>query len=118
LPEWTPTTCHGEGKWELDLGAIALLWSGGCIIRSAFVGDIKKAYERSPALEPQRQPSLGILVRGESVHQLERVIHAGPIRVDRASRRDEKVKISCALTLLTNVVIAYNLEIESASRAA
>ena len=49
-----------------------------------------------------------ILVRGESVHQLERVIHAGPIRVDRGRRRDEKVMISGALTLLTNAVIAYN----------
>jgi TnpA family transposase len=49
-----------------------------------------------------------ILVRGESVHQLERVIHSGPIRVDRGRRRDEKVMISGALTLLTNAVIAYN----------
>jgi hypothetical protein len=49
-----------------------------------------------------------ILVRGESVHQLERIIHAGPIRVDRGRRRDEKVMISGALTLLTNAVIAYN----------
>jgi hypothetical protein len=48
------------------------------------------------------------LVRGESVHQLERVIHAGPIRVDRGRRRDEKVMIRGALTLLTNAVIAYN----------
>jgi TnpA family transposase len=60
-----------------------------------------------------------ILVRGESVHQLERIIHAGPIRVDRAHRRrDEKVMISGALTLLTNAVIAYNTWIESGSRAA
>src|ERR1700722_2970114 len=49
-----------------------------------------------------------ILGRGESVHQLERVIHSGPIRVDRGRRRDEKVMISGALTLLTNAVIAYN----------
>ena len=49
-----------------------------------------------------------LLVRGESVHQLERVIHAGPIRYDRGRRRDEKIMISGALTLLTNAVIAYN----------
>ena len=49
-----------------------------------------------------------ILVRGESVHELERVIHAGPLRYDRGRRRDEKVMISGALTLLTNAVIAYN----------
>jgi len=42
------------------------------------------------------------------VHQLERVIHAGPIRSDRGRRRDEKILISGALTLLTNAVIAYN----------
>jgi hypothetical protein len=47
-------------------------------------------------------------VRGESVHQLERAIHYGPIRADRGRRRDELVLISGALTLLTNIVIAYN----------
>lgn len=36
--------------WKLDLGAIALLWRGGCIIRSAFLGDIKLAYERNKDL--------------------------------------------------------------------
>jgi len=47
-------------------------------------------------------------VRRESIHQLERVIHAGPIRVDGGRRRDEKVTISGALTLLTNAVIDYS----------
>jgi TnpA family transposase len=60
------------------------------------------------AQAPFRRSVNRILVRGESVHQLERIIHAGPIRVDRARRRDEKVMISGALTLLTNAVIAYN----------
>jgi len=60
------------------------------------------------AQPPFRRSVNRILVRGESVHQLERVIHAGPIRVDRGRRRDEKVMISAALTLLTNAVIAYN----------
>jgi hypothetical protein len=50
-----------------------------------------------------------LLVRGEFVHQLERVIHAGPIRYDRGPRRDERIMISGALTLLTNAVIAYNI---------
>jgi TnpA family transposase len=57
---------------------------------------------------PFRRSINRILVRGESVHQLERVIHTGPIRSDRGRRRDEKVLISGALTLLTNAVIAYN----------
>jgi TnpA family transposase len=60
------------------------------------------------AQPPFRRSVNRILVRGESVHQLERVIHAGPIRVDRGRRRDEKVMISGALTLLTNAVIPYN----------
>jgi TnpA family transposase len=57
---------------------------------------------------PFRRGINRVLVRGESVHQLERVIHTGPIRSDRGRRRDEKVLISGALTLLTNAVIAYN----------
>ena len=40
-----------ERKWRLDLGAIALMWSGGCIIRSVFLGDIKKAYAKNSSLE-------------------------------------------------------------------
>jgi len=37
--------------WQLDYGAIALMWRGGCIIRSAFLGNIKEAFTRNPALE-------------------------------------------------------------------
>lgn len=37
-------------KWNLDLGACALMWRGGCIIRSVFLGKIKEAYDRNPAL--------------------------------------------------------------------
>ena len=40
-----------ERGWNLDLGGIALTWSGGCIIRSVFLGDIKKAFDKNPALE-------------------------------------------------------------------
>jgi 6-phosphogluconate dehydrogenase len=40
-----------ERGWKLDLGGIALTWSGGCIIRSVFLGDIKKAFDKNPALE-------------------------------------------------------------------
>jgi 6-phosphogluconate dehydrogenase len=38
-------------KWNLNYGGIALVWRGGCIIRSAFLGDIKKAFDRNPNLE-------------------------------------------------------------------
>jgi 6-phosphogluconate dehydrogenase len=37
--------------WKLNMGEIALMWSGGCIIRSAFLGDIKTAFERNADLE-------------------------------------------------------------------
>ena len=40
----------GEYGWNLNYGGIALLWRGGCIIRSAFLGKIKEAYDRDPAL--------------------------------------------------------------------
>jgi len=39
-----------EFKWNLNLGGIALMWRGGCIIRSRFLGDIKAAYDRTPNL--------------------------------------------------------------------
>ena len=34
--------------WNLNYGDIALMWRGGCIIRSIFLGDIKKAFEKDP----------------------------------------------------------------------
>ncbi len=37
--------------WELNNGGIALMWRGGCIIRSAFLGKIKEAFDRNPKLE-------------------------------------------------------------------
>ncbi|XP_049519997.1 6-phosphogluconate dehydrogenase, decarboxylating isoform X1 [Dermacentor silvarum] len=39
-----------EYKWNLNYGAIALMWRGGCIIRSAFLGNIKAAFDKNPAL--------------------------------------------------------------------
>jgi len=40
-----------ERGWKLNLGEIALMWSGGCIIRSAFLGDIKQAFTKNPQLD-------------------------------------------------------------------
>jgi 6-phosphogluconate dehydrogenase len=39
-----------EFTWKLDYGGIALLWRAGCIIRSAFLGKIKEAFDRDPNL--------------------------------------------------------------------
>jgi 6-phosphogluconate dehydrogenase len=39
-----------DQKWNLNFGGIALMWRGGCIIRSRFLGEIKKAYDKNPQL--------------------------------------------------------------------
>jgi 6-phosphogluconate dehydrogenase len=39
-----------EYGWNLNYGGIALMWRGGCIIRSAFLGKIKKAFDKNPKL--------------------------------------------------------------------
>jgi 6-phosphogluconate dehydrogenase len=39
-----------EYAWNLNYGGIALMWRGGCIIRSVFLGEIKKAFDKNPEL--------------------------------------------------------------------
>ncbi len=39
-----------EYKWTLNYGGIALMWRGGCIIRSVFLGKIKEAFDNNPNL--------------------------------------------------------------------
>ncbi len=39
-----------QNRWNLNYGGIALMWRGGCIIRSAFLGDIKSAFDKNPRL--------------------------------------------------------------------
>ena len=40
----------GDAARKLNYGGIALMWRGGCIIRSAFLGEIKKAFDKKPGL--------------------------------------------------------------------
>ena len=40
----------GSYGWDLNYGGIALMWRGGCIIRSAFLGKIKEAFDSNPEL--------------------------------------------------------------------
>jgi len=42
--------CSDTYNWNLDYGSIAMMWRGGCIIRSSFLSDIKKAFEIIPGL--------------------------------------------------------------------
>ena len=44
---WAAAATYG---WNLNYGGIALMWRGGCIIRSAFLGKIKAAFDRDPEL--------------------------------------------------------------------
>ena len=37
--------------WNLNYGGIALMWRGGCIIRSVFLGKIKEAFDKNPELD-------------------------------------------------------------------
>jgi len=39
-----------EFGWKLNMGGIALMWRGGCIIRSVFLADIKAAFDKNPNL--------------------------------------------------------------------
>lgn len=39
-----------EYHWKLNYGAVALMWRGGCIIRSRFLGKIKEAFDKNPDL--------------------------------------------------------------------
>ncbi|HNY15647.1 MAG TPA: decarboxylating NADP(+)-dependent phosphogluconate dehydrogenase, partial [Bacteroidales bacterium] len=39
-----------EYGWNLNYGGIALMWRGGCIIRSAFLGKIKEAFDKNPGI--------------------------------------------------------------------
>ena len=40
-----------ENGWDLNYGNVALMWRGGCIIRSAFLSNIRDAYETDPELD-------------------------------------------------------------------
>ncbi len=39
-----------ENDWQLDYGAVALMWREGCIIRSVFLGNIRDAFNKNPGL--------------------------------------------------------------------
>ncbi len=40
-----------EYSWNLNYGGVALMWRGGCIIRSVFLGKIKEAFDKDPNLD-------------------------------------------------------------------
>ena len=44
------STASKTYNWNLDLGEMARIWKGGCIIRAGFLNKIKKAFHENPAL--------------------------------------------------------------------
>jgi 6-phosphogluconate dehydrogenase len=74
---WLLRQAAKEFGWSLDLGACALLWRGGCIIRSSFLGKIKDAFVKTPdlsllILDPYFHNELKL-----SIHSLRTVIATG-----------------------------------------
>src|SRR6266545_1023516 len=43
-------TASEQYGWDVDLGAMATIWRGGCIIRARFLDRIRAAYEQDPRL--------------------------------------------------------------------
>ena len=73
----------------------------GRLLRSIFLCDYV-------TIEGFRREIHTLLSRGESVHQLQRVVYTGKVPTDRGRRRDEMKAISGSHALLTNIVLAWN----------
>lgn len=73
----------------------------GKLLRTVYLCD----YFGIPAF---RTEVFELLNQGESVHSLQRAIHLGPIGPKRGRSKEELVVISGSLTLLTNIVMAFN----------
>ncbi len=61
-------------NWELNYGGIALMWRGGCIIRSVFLGKIKDAFDKNPNLTNLLMDDYFQEVVGKSQDSLRRVL--------------------------------------------
>jgi TnpA family transposase len=73
----------------------------GKILRTIYLCDLLS----NPGFRRELQR---VLNQGESVHDLQRAIHHGPVRAKHGRSHDELTAISGALTLLTNIVMAWN----------
>ncbi|HEX4613521.1 MAG TPA: decarboxylating NADP(+)-dependent phosphogluconate dehydrogenase [Urbifossiella sp.] len=63
--------------WTLNNGGIALMWRGGCIIRSAFLGKIKEAFDKNKGLVNLLIDSYFAAELGRAQHGWRRAIAAG-----------------------------------------
>lgn len=60
--------------WNLQYGSIALMWRGGCIIRSVFLKDIKAAYDNNPQLQSLLHDAFFIDAMKKNVPALRNVV--------------------------------------------
>lgn len=54
-----------EYHWKINYGSVALMWRGGCIIRSSFLGKIKEAFDKNPSLK-------NLLLDGFFYHEIQK----------------------------------------------
>lgn len=73
----------------------------GKILRSIYLCDYLSC-------RPFRTEILSLLNQGESVHILQRALYNGPVGAKHGRRPEQLTAISSALTLLTNIVMAFN----------
>jgi len=72
-------TAGEENKWNLNLGGIALLWRGGCIIRSAFLDKISQAFSKDPSLKNLILDPYFSRILTETQQQLREVVAAAAL---------------------------------------
>jgi 6-phosphogluconate dehydrogenase len=66
-----------EFKWNINKGSVALMWRGGCIIRSQFLGNINDAFSKKPRLENLILDEFFIKEIEESQMGLRKSVHMG-----------------------------------------
>mmetsp|Transcript_41053 Transcript_41053/g.64102 ORF Transcript_41053/g.64102 Transcript_41053/m.64102 type:complete len:488 (-) Transcript_41053:147-1610(-) len=70
----------GEYKWDLKYGDIALMWRGGCIIRSTFLGKIKEAFDKNPDIKCLLLDQFFVEKLGTYIEGLRRIVAAAAVR--------------------------------------
>ncbi len=70
-------TAAKEYGWNINFGSVAQMWTGGCIIRSRFLSDIKAAYDNTPELNNLLLDSFFVSAISENQDAWRKVISLG-----------------------------------------
>jgi len=73
-------SAHRDRRWNLDLSEIARIWRGGCIIRSAFLEKLQRAYGRNAATARKASKEIFARFTGARQKQWRQVIGWGVSR--------------------------------------